>query len=74
MNESNDPYERLAQAIVVNTVKEWRDAKRKLKTHPRNSTAQRQLFDCERFFRSGWFTELSGLDGETILERLEEEQ
>lgn len=68
-----DPYENLAQAIIMQAVKDYRRARHKLNTHPKSISAAREVADCERFFKSGWFTELSGLDGSIILQKLKEE-
>jgi len=70
----NDPYENLATAIVMQAVKDWRDARHKLKKRPKNEDAKHTMEECERFFLSSWFEELSGLDGETVLNKLQQEE
>ena len=50
-----DPYENLANAIVLQAVKDYRDALKRLKKKPRNQTAMSDAMECERFFRSGWY-------------------
>lgn len=70
----NDPYEKLAQAIVVQAATDYRKARHKIKTHPKCISAGRDIVECERFFLSGWFTELSGLDGRVVLDRLKQEE
>ena len=69
-----DPYENLANAIVLQAVKDWRSAVRKLKKRPRYDPAKQMRDDCERFFRSGWFEELTGMDGSAILRKLKQEE
>lgn len=69
-----DPHESLAQAIVIRAVTDYRKARHKLKTHPKSTSAAREAAECKRFFLSSWFTELSGLDGEMILEKLDKEE
>ena len=50
-----DPYENLANAIVLQAVKDYRDALKRLKKKPGNQTAMSDAMECERFFRSGWY-------------------
>lgn len=68
-----DQYEKLANAIILSAVRDYRDARKKLKKRPKNEDAKLMVEDCERFFRSEWFQVLSNLDGEALLERLKEE-
>ena len=56
------PYERLANAIIIQAVKDYR--------HTRNPADRVEL---ERFFRSEWFSVLSKLDGEVLLAQLQKE-
>ncbi len=69
----DEAYVRLANAIVLQAVKDWRAARRKLKRKPQNESARIELESCERFFRSDWFTELTDVDGEVLLRKLYEE-
>ena len=69
----DEAYVRLANAIVLQAVKDWRAARRKLKRKPQNESARIELESCERFFRSDWFTELTDVDGGVILRKLYEE-
>ena len=68
-----DAYEKLANAIILQAVKDWRAARRKLKRKPQNESARIELERCERFFRSEWFTTLTDVDGAVILRKLYEE-
>jgi len=68
-----DPYEKLANAIILSAVKDYRMARKKLKKRPKNEEAKLMVEDCETFFRSEWFQALSNVDGELLLERLKEE-
>ena len=69
-----DPYENLANAIILQAVKDYREARKKLKKRPKNEDAKLMVEDCESFFRSDWFTALTSLDGEMILRKLQEEE
>lgn len=68
-----DPYVKLANAVILQTVKDYRTARSKLKKNPENERAKLMVKDLERFFRSDYFAVLSNLDGDALLERLEEE-
>ncbi len=47
-----DPYEDLAQAIILQAVKDYRAARKKTKYHPKNKEAKLMIQDCESLFRS----------------------
>lgn len=68
-----DPYQNLANAIILSAVKDWRLARRKLKRKPNNKDAKILLGECENFFRSAWFASLTDVDGEMLIRRLYEE-
>ncbi|HRV33042.1 MAG TPA: hypothetical protein P5281_01745 [Anaerovoracaceae bacterium] len=67
------PYENLANAIVLQAVKDYRDALKRLKKKPQNKAAMADAMECERFFRSPWYRELTSVDGEYLIEKLREE-
>lgn len=74
MKSSNlDPYENLANAIVLDAVKDYRKALKRLRKNSRNSIAVSECEAIERFFRSGWFGILSEVDPEYLINRLKEE-
>ena len=68
-----DAYENLANAIVLQTVKDWRKAVKTLKKRPRYEAAKQMRDECERLFRSEWFEELTSVDGSVILRKLKQE-
>lgn len=67
------PYENLANAIVMQAVKDYRMARHKLCKRPKNADAKAMLEDCERFFLSDWFETLTNVNGEIILKKLQQE-
>ena len=69
----NDPYQNLAQAIVLSGVKDWRSAVKKLKKRPKHEPSLQMKVECERFFLSEWFETLTSVDGEVILKKLKQE-
>ena len=66
-------YENLANAIILQAVKDYRVALKCLKVNPRNKTAFADKEDIERFFRSGWFSVLTSVDGEMLIRSLQME-
>lgn len=68
------PYENLANAIILQAVKDYREARKKIKKRKKNEDAKLMVKDCERFFRSEWFNALTSLDGEMLLKKLQEEE
>ena len=72
-NLAEDPYERLANAIVLQAVTDYRVALKKIKANPRNKDAINEALQIEKFFRSGWYGVLTSVDGEYLIKRLQEE-
>ena len=68
-----DTYENLANAIVLQAVKDYRDALKRLKKKPGNQAAMSDAMECERFFHSGWYKTLTSVDGEYLIQKLREE-
>ena len=63
--------EELANAIVIQAVKDYRDALHgeTIKRKPPEYTIK----ECEAFFRSQWYSLLTKVDGEMLIKRLQEE-
>lgn len=68
-----DPYEDLANAIVLLAVKDYRDALKKLMKYPRHESAKHTKTEVERFLCSDWYRELTTVEPEIILRKLKEE-
>ena len=58
-----NPYEELANAIVLQAVKDYR-----------LTDDEAELAEIERFFRSGWFGVLSKVDPEYFIRNLRKEK
>lgn len=58
-----NPYERLANAIILQAVKDYR--------HCSSKSAEMMI---EKFFLSDWFGVLTNLDGSVLLEKLRKEK
>ncbi len=67
------PYENLANAIILRAVEDYREAQRDLKYNPSYNPALYTVSEVERFFRSGWFSTLTSLDGEVLIRKLQKE-
>ena len=66
-------YEELAHAIILQAVKDYRKALRQLKRNPEYGKAIEMKEDCERFFRSESFQDLTKVDGPWLMRKLQEE-
>ena len=58
-----DPYEELANAIVLQAVKDYRMAK-----------SPGEIKKLEEFFLSDWYKVLTSLDGTMLIRKLKEEK
>lgn len=70
---TEDWAESLANSIVLQAVKDYREVLQVLKQYPRYEKAIKAKEEIERFFQSTWFQTLSGLDGIPIMKRLQKE-
>lgn len=68
-----NPFEELANAIILQAVKDYRKALRTLSLNPHNRSTQYESRSIENFFRSGWFGMLTRLDPELLIKKLKAE-
>ena len=68
-----DSFEKLANAIVLQAVKDYRMALKRVARHPKDRDGLATRNECERFFRSGWFGILTGIDPEMLMRKLQME-
>ena len=68
-----DPYQSLANGIIVQAAEEYLFALRKLKRNPKHKKAADKRIECEGFFQSEWFQYLTDLDGDALMQKLHEE-
>jgi hypothetical protein len=66
-------YRELANAIVLQAVRDYRDALKRLERSPYSRTLLRDKREVERFFRSDWFATLTEIDPVMLMERLKSE-
>ena len=68
------PWQKLANAIVEQAVKDFRIAQARVKANPQNADhAKAEASQLEHFFRSQWFEVLTNVDGNLVLSRLRKE-
>lgn len=67
------PYEALGNAVVLQAVKDYREAVHKLSRGKKNTIAESTKQECERFFQSPYFNVFTQLDGKALLSQLEKE-
>ena len=65
-----DPYEKLANAIILLAVKDYRRALKLEQQHLQDHSEKRKL---ERLFRSDLFSALTKVDPELLIRKLNEE-
>lgn len=68
-----DGYRALANAIVVQAVKDYRNTMKALKRRPRSKPAKKRLKKIEEFFASEWCRKLTDVKGEYLINRLRRE-
>ncbi len=66
-------YENLANAIVLQAVRDYRTALKSLKMNPSNKSAKIEKENIERFFWSDWYKVLTSVDGESLIRVLRKE-
>lgn len=73
MASAFEPYENLANAIIVLAAKDYRFALRRQKRHPNSRETQHTIDRLENFFRSAWFEVLTDVEGEYLIARIRKE-
>ena len=68
-----NPYQALANAIILQAVKDYRAAYRRLRRFPHDRLAEGTVREITDFFHSGYFSLLTALDGPALLERIIDE-
>ena len=74
MTESDIPYENLANAIILQAVKDFRKCIKVVKRNGRNKEqAIKEMREIVGFIKSPWFRMLTNLDPQVLLKKLQEE-
>ena len=62
-----NPYEELANAIIEQAVKDFKKVLKCHFIHPNRKNYSNEVLKLKQFFRSNWFSILTDLDGEYII-------
>lgn len=65
-----DGYQKLANAIILQAVKDFKPAYRRLLRRPNDKRAQDKVREITEFFSSQYFEFLTDLDGPTLLHQI----
>lgn len=65
-----NPYENLANAIILRAVADYRQTLRRCHQHPEREDIGYAKNTLERFFRSDWFGVLTDLDPDILIRKL----
>lgn len=68
-----DNYRALADAIILQAVKDYRWALKMLNRNHNNTMANTEKREIESFFKSSWFTHLTNVDGIMLMNRIKQE-
>lgn len=63
----------LANAIIIKAAKDYRIALKRQLRNPGSEKADHDIKEIAHFFRSKWFSCLTTIDGEYLIERLRQE-
>ncbi len=72
-NSNLDPYEELANAIIIQAVTDYRESRITLKTCPKDKDAMKMIRDVTSFFKSDFFRLLTTIDPEELMQKLRAE-
>ena len=68
-----DFYTDLANAIIIQAVKDYRNALKTLKRYPRYEPAKAVVAEVEEFFRSEWYRTLTSVDADMLMRKIRRE-
>lgn len=66
-------WNKLADAIILQAVSDYRKALRILRRMPNRQLAAQFVIETEEFFLSDWFSQLTEIDPQRLIQRLREE-
>ena len=68
-----NPYEDLANAIIIKACNDYRTALKRVKKNPENKDAINEALSLERFFKSPWYQVLTSVVGEFLIRKIRAE-
>ncbi len=66
-------YENLANAIVIQAVKDYKQILKMCIQYPDDAEWQREKEELEQFFVSHWYSKLTEVDGEWLMRKIKED-
>lgn len=66
-------YDRLAKAIIIQAIKDYRWALKSMKKYKNVREAKKLIRDVEAFFTSEWFCSLSDIDGRRLMKLIKDD-
>ena len=66
-------WEDLANAIVLQAIKDYRNSRRRTRSKKYRRQAQARIREVEQFIGSWWFYQLTDIDGDKLKETLRRE-
>ena len=72
-NISEDPYEALGNAIILQAVKDYRVALKRVRKNPQNRMAIDEALTVEKFFRGPLFGVITNVNPEFLIGKLQGE-
>lgn len=72
VSENMACYENLANAIILQAVKDYKRVLHRLGANPRNRDVMHEKERLERFFHSPWYEALTDLDADRLIEGVQE--
>lgn len=70
---TEDPYESLGNAIILQAVKDYRAALRRIKHNPKNRMALDEDLLIEKFFKGKLYAAITNIDGEFLIDKRRKE-
>ncbi len=71
ITENFEPWENLANAVIVTAVRDYKRVLVKLKRNPNNKAAGKEKQELEGFFYGSWFEMLTNLDPQYLVKRVQ---
>ena len=68
-----NPYENLANAIVLSAVDDYRRTLRRLSKNSDSKLALADVESLERFFKSNWYAAVTSVEGEFLIRKIRAE-
>lgn len=70
---TEEPYEPLGNAIILQAVKDYRAALRRIKHNPKNRMVLDEALLIEKFFKGKLYAAITNIDGKFLIDKLRKE-